>query len=606
MVSRPVAVLALVVVALSVAHLVRESTKEPEPATVRSTPGPHPPIGETHSDPSQSGGSAPSNNVGSPATDQRPSVPQEAVEGCTISGRVMDTADRPLEGVWVQLASREGVITQPALSGSEGRFALSGIAPGRYQFGVTCWRGSDISLRVAKDPPPFDVRAGEHLEDIIVRVREWESYTIEGNVRDETSNAPLEGVRVKVVGVRRLAESTTDSKGDFQLPKTSKSEVDLKFSRAGYQERLLTKIQWDAENLRVRLSKFGGVSGRVCDSNTGDPLEGFHVRVARLTKPDGTEGSAGVPNSDLGDGHFQVTQVESGVATLWVARFGYLSRKISDVTVALGQETSLGVIHLEAFGAMEGYIKFHGTPREDAGRGSSFFGGALARKNSVNLTPLDEDPNGERTNILVLDPVKVAYKKTDRFLMWSNTYTDGYYRIEDIPPGRYLVTATAMFFETSRYESINRTKVSVGPGETIWLNLEMSGSSGLRGRSSIQEGHIRPEIRVYSQGTAQISLKDSREADYDERLVGVTILDPESGQYEILNLLPGNYDVAYTCKKQRPESEDEVWVEGGGEDYESGEWRSGKTTYTPTFERIMRFERVTLKDGEVAELDFAW
>ncbi|MDJ0837040.1 MAG: carboxypeptidase-like regulatory domain-containing protein [Acidobacteriota bacterium] len=193
----------------------------------------------------------------------------------TITGRVTDERDLPVEGAAVVISDREPVQTR-----GDGSFEVQlpkGSFKKRLQVtkpGYAVW--AQIILRVDWDKP--------------LHIRLSPGFSLEGRVVDSLG-APLSGVKIqaenpvktdKFSPLRRGSRRdvmVTDSAGSFQLRDLPR-DVDLSFSRAGYlTKKLPGLVLTDMETLEVVLSEGLAIAGRVIDARTGRPVPSFTVKV---------------------------------------------------------------------------------------------------------------------------------------------------------------------------------------------------------------------------------------------------------------------------------------------------------------------------------------
>lgn len=470
--------------------------------------------------------------------------------GALVEGWVVGTEDAGLPGIWVELVMannvRGGPTPLPVLSGSDGRFAIGGILPGSYRFCVSSWE-EDYSYRQLAQNPPLTLEARQHAEDITVRVTSPEAGIIEGHVRDKTSGEPLGAVKVvATAGVVGVARTETRVGGDFRLVGLSEGTVDLAFTCTGYQEIRLAGTQVGTSSLRVYLPPQGAICGHVYDARSMRPLEEFQVRVVQLLGPDGTSGAAGVADCTAGDGRFLIRFVDPGVATLSVSAFGYARQEISDVTVASGKETEL-CGYLAQMGSIHGCLTVAGIPSEGGGE--------------VRLTPID----------------------TDTIAMTVAVDEEGHFLLERVAEGRYIVTVRRWFpaFPGSRHASLNSTEVHVRSGEAVWLDFEMGGTAGVRGRISVPEGYNWVRVVVRDAGAVSPREGDTVPFGGTEDFIAETDSVDAGGYYRILDLPAGVFRLTALCG-----------------------WRPDVDTMpTGTKERS---QVVAIEDGQVVELDFTF
>ncbi len=349
-----------------------------------------------------------------------------------------------------------------------------------------------------------------------------------------------------------FAKTTTNAKGDFRLMGLPEGKLALSFTHEEYQEGHLTGLQPSNKKLQVHVIKLGSISGQVCKSYSKKPLDDFHSCVLESTRNDGADGSTGIPKCDLGEGRFQITHLEPGVAKISVASFGYEAQELPDIPITSGEDTDIGTIYLDGFGRIEGYVTMNGIPlKDDAVKD----GIPQAKHVKVSIKQLDPE-GGERDSSAT--PITLA---------------DGSFQVEHVPAGLYVVSA-AYKHSTSLLK--NYISVNVTPGETVRANLELMGSCGIRGvfTKAHEFSYI---VRVYEAGKAPSTLIANSDDGCPDAGLFARAWCPSGGdEYEILNLQPGDYDVLGFCSSGI----------GGVLDPEP------------------ICQRVTLRAGQIAELDF--
>jgi len=153
---------------------------------------------------------------------------QEQVGLCRISGMVVTAgAAEPLRKARLRLQSTvDRSSTISATTNLEGRFELSGIAPGRYKLYVTRvgYVTQVYGQRKPSDPgADLTLRPGQDIKDLIFRMIPW--GVIAGRIMDEDGE-PLPGIFVTAFhevysrGKRQLQISNraqTDDRGGFRL-----------------------------------------------------------------------------------------------------------------------------------------------------------------------------------------------------------------------------------------------------------------------------------------------------------------------------------------------------------------------------------------------------
>jgi uncharacterized GH25 family protein len=203
-------------------------------------------------------------------------------EGLAISG-VLVGGDRPLAnvGLWVNWAGPRrstAESTESARTDSQGRFTISGLAPGAYRVDIAPWGGQEQGWLIESHEP---VQAG--AQDVrVVAVR---GATIAGTVVDEAGR-PLAGAAVIATMDRGGRQVTVRSKpdGTFELAGLAKdAKFTVRATMSGRAEGRADEIPAGATSVRLVLASGLSASGRIVRAD-GKPA----VRaMVLLTSADG-------------------------------------------------------------------------------------------------------------------------------------------------------------------------------------------------------------------------------------------------------------------------------------------------------------------------------
>jgi len=323
-----------------------------------------------------------------------------------IKGTVTEAeSGRPLEGVRVEVT---GSYSGSTVTDREGVFIITGVTPGsvtisasKEGYNAVTGTGTVVAGGILFFSP--ELRA----------IPEATAGTVRGRVVDAETGEALSGVAVVLqsdTGIRTV----TGERGSFELGGVPAGSQEIGFSLSGYATSMVTaNIPGGAtvEIGTVRLSTnptTGEIKGRVTDRG-GEPLEGVTIEVTGAFSGSTVTGV---------DGGFVFTEVPPGSVTIRATRTGY-----SSVT-GTGEVVAGGVVFFNiemglSTGKLRGKV-FDGTTKEPIeGAGITLSGG-------------------------------------------SSTSTDaqGGFLIEDITPGTYEVTITALGYISQSYE------VMIGEGGT--------------------------------------------------------------------------------------------------------------------------------------------
>jgi hypothetical protein len=196
---------------------------------------------------------------------------------CTISGIVMTKTDQsPVEGISVMAVQDEIPMTlfniEPAVSGADGSFTISGIAPGRYSLNVI-----DCPDWIT-EPVPLEVKG-----TVGARIELQKGGTLEVRIVDGDTDQPVEGANVVMMktGTRTGQGIQTDASG------TAKKQLfagnyEVSAYKQGYRSSRNAAVAVVEDDktaaIEIRLGGQSKLTGLV-KTPDGKPAEGVRVRV---------------------------------------------------------------------------------------------------------------------------------------------------------------------------------------------------------------------------------------------------------------------------------------------------------------------------------------
>ena len=240
--------------------------------------------------------------VGTRVSVDAPTAVRRTSGGGILTGLVLDEALKPAPGVKVVMsrtASEQGdaVIEEPstAATGADGTFAAEGLAYGVYSLLATS--GNTAAAQSAQ------VRS--YFPDMALMLRLRPAYNLGGRVVDP-QGAPTAEAHVTVMYVptesmmgrwgisgspqdRAQAlplESVTDAQGAFAFESVPAKEVFVAVKAEGYAPHISELIKLPVTGAVITLAAGGSVAGRVLQTDTGEPLSGFALRVSGPTSLD--------------------------------------------------------------------------------------------------------------------------------------------------------------------------------------------------------------------------------------------------------------------------------------------------------------------------------
>ncbi|HVM53090.1 MAG TPA: carboxypeptidase regulatory-like domain-containing protein [Acidimicrobiales bacterium] len=328
----------------------------------------------------------------------------------TISGRVTGP-DGPLSAVGVTVSQDDPLVKTLSAADPPGSYEVSGLVPGTYvvtfeRFGfepqsviATVDAGQHEVIDVRLDALPASARAG----DAVVR----------GIVRSSSTGNPIEGVAV-ASGDHR---ATSGADGSFTLDGLEAGTYELGFTHARHQPATRTvRLAREADvTIDVTLLPLGGVQGQVTDL-TATPLVGVSVSVAA---DDGTTPVTVSPVTTNAQGEYSILEMlptGSYVLTFNLAGFQTRTREFE---AAAGTVATVDMTLLE-LAAIEGTI-------QEPAAGVT---GGFTLLDDVEVTVSAVSSTGALTTVS------------------STTVTAGEYRINNLQPGNYRITASKAGYGT--------------------------------------------------------------------------------------------------------------------------------------------------------------
>lgn len=229
-------------------------------------------------------------------------------EGLSIEGIVQKSDGSPVEGVWLYPQPKPDPANPSAQMGggqggstdADGKFTLTGLAPGRYAITIQQWNNPAQNwLLLGGD----DVAAGTTG----VRLTVTEGEKIAGIVVDE-AGSPIAGASVNAQANNQWRHAQTGSDGKFEVSGLPASDsVRINVNAPGRIWQQLDKVTPGTRDLRIVLEKGLSVTGRLVDAS------GSGSAQARLTfrKKGGGGGRGGGCVTD-GDGKFTCEGLQEG------------------------------------------------------------------------------------------------------------------------------------------------------------------------------------------------------------------------------------------------------------------------------------------------------
>ncbi|MCY3003232.1 MAG: carboxypeptidase regulatory-like domain-containing protein [Planctomycetota bacterium] len=480
--------------------------------------------------------------------------------GPRVSGRVLDSAGAPLEGVTVRWNSVDfrnfdfdfsfAPLLASAVKGFDfpksdvdGRFtagAFAGEAPYRIEFFKSGFEDTTHRWDPAKEPDGFEVRMerGGALEGIVVdaaRKKPVTSFTIETNDRVETQ-ADAPGNRNPFSG-GLLVEHP---QGKFRVdPVKSGEKVRLTFRAPGYRETTLDALEVkEGETKRgviVELQPGGTVRGTVANRD-GKPIAGAQVFALASASANRFEPAG---RRRFGDGPPELEQLPPGFRD-FAAQLGLLGDRAvvsrADGSFELtGLEPGSTVVlatHREySIGRSEPVQVTVETPAE-VELELSTGGGVQGTARDRFARPVTG------AIVLALSPANVAGegRASGGGIYQSRTDSEGRYRITRMVGGSYFVVLTRgdeALNPMSFLGTLNFDVVTVPDDEIVDYDIVDSSSGATR-----VFGTVTDEGRPVGRGNiTALSFESAGMLGVDLKIAQVQ----GEGRYEFAGLAPGEY-----------------------------------------------------------------
>lgn len=482
----------------------------------------------------------------------------------SIRGRV-HRAGRGVPKVHVRIVSGER--TRRDAFGStdgEGKFELSGLAPGTYRVGVFLDEQMIDRTITAEAPGNVDVALPP-------------AGALRGRVIDAATREPVREFVFTIEateGRAQIARGETSADGTFAATLPA-GTYRVSAGAAGFTASESVEVQIvenETTALELRLGRGVVITGRVTD-DTGLPVADADVmvigrEVERIRRGRGPRVAPGHTKS-ASDGTFSVTGVEPGEAQLMVRKAGYVPHR-----AAVDAQSAITVdVQLARGLTLHGIVLRGGKPVADAsvsattsavggdhqpamtGRDGRFvLTGLVAARYTIgayagdtHAEVRDVDPARQKEITIHLDakPRGVVYgtvtgipdmggRPAHRVVMVQSenggaegTIDDaGNYRIENAPVGRVTVSASVEGASFQMRSSVQK-QVEIVAGQPARVDLEMTGHVRVSGRVT-QEGKPLAGVHVGFGSFDGVSASTTTRGD---------------GFYEIALPSPGRYSI---------------------------------------------------------------
>lgn len=251
----------------------------------------------------------------------------------------------PLAGAAITLA---GATRADATTDSEGRYRLSGLAPGDVTLAATADGFGEVATQLSAEagteyrfspalPPDGSVGAGD-------------ATTLTGTVVDAVTGQPVGNAMVEVATASGIWSVRTDSLGAFRIDGVSGDSGQLSIAATGYDPATFTLPLAAGLSIdlgRVTLTPTGdaariGITKRVLDAETDEPIAGARVESVYAGLNDVTSTAA--------DGSFTIDVLAAEAGRLRISADGYEPADIPVYFVSPDDPTKTGDFYLRPLG----------------------------------------------------------------------------------------------------------------------------------------------------------------------------------------------------------------------------------------------------------------
>jgi protocatechuate 3,4-dioxygenase beta subunit len=461
----------------------------------------------------------------------------------SVSGRVVDKQGRNLlspdeeqKGVAsIQLISLENPVTVTSIpillrAGlvKDSCFHIENVPPGHYKFQINWEYYQGInSVHTRARNEPIAVHEGETIQDLIVIAESMaDRGDIAGHVVDALTGQPVESPSVKVLRVDSPSEPepqkgqvSTDNLpvGDFSIRALSAGKVTLEISAPGY-----TTIQAEAEvssgqttEQTFQMGGGGGLSGRVLDAETKEPVETFEVRVFPGEGENESKSFEGkIRKDEEKKGAFYLSGLPAGRMIVEIAKVPDRSNLTEEVEIVSGRMTEQTFL-IQRKGTLVGQVTNSGKKVSDA---------------SVSVR-MDR-----RTG-------------RDEIVAWTNV--EGNYKVEIAEVGKSTIRSALRyscgFQDGTQVEILSRADVQIKPGEETRQDFDFRGSATIQGTVQSSDRNQYWFVLVLD---GSVSTCDSIDPRINEKIRATAGNLQKGDRYEIRPLSPGDYTVFARCYTQ--------------------------------------------------------
>ena len=242
--------------------------------------------------------------------------------GGSVEGIVLDREDRPVCATRIYPWREDGAAMPPLGDGSRpftdsnGRFLITGLAPGRYALHIE-FPGEPFPM----NPFTVEVAKGAVTRGVVIKNAPRGSLTIEGTLYG-ANHLPAS---MAVLGLGDGQTTSAGPLGGFEFKGLTEGRTTLFVAYPGCSPLIVTDIAAGTRGLRLFFKKNAFMTGAVTDAQTGLPVTNFTVGFGTVVLPrfnmDGVwKGSQAVSDAQ---GHFRIDTVPALPLRVSVVAPGY-------------------------------------------------------------------------------------------------------------------------------------------------------------------------------------------------------------------------------------------------------------------------------------------
>ncbi|HWE00956.1 MAG TPA: carboxypeptidase regulatory-like domain-containing protein [Tepidisphaeraceae bacterium] len=342
-----------------------------------------------------------------------PTLKLTQIVAASLTGRVTDAGGNPIVGASVLVApspSATAGASFTATTNASGQYTIPSLPVGNYTV------RAEAAGYVASTSAPFTVGAGSNTAPTLVLTM---AVSVTGTVTD-ANGVVLAGVSVALLSSAAgstsvLQYATTSATGQYTFPNVAAGSYVVRGSKDGYM--MATSAPFaaapgsnTAPTLKLTQIVTGSVSGLITDTS-GNPIANATVALTLSVSPNTSSSLTATTDSS---GHYTLATVPAGTYVVRAQATGYTAASSASFTVAQGSNTA-PTVQLAQRTTLTGTVTTGGgTPL--AGAKVSIFSAS-----SPGTTPLAT----------------------------FTTTSIGQYSTDSLPPGSYIVMATAAGYNSA-------------------------------------------------------------------------------------------------------------------------------------------------------------